>query len=132
MAKAAESSSKKSATRGSATRSTRSRSASSKPRAATGSADSTGGSERASAKAVDKIIEVLQSPLVADLLAVGAMAAVTAIAERMTGDDRQNPGETSRKLVKTAAKAAATAIGTRLVTEFGSKGVSSGSGSAGA
>ena len=57
---------------------------------------------------------LLEHPLVTELLAVGAMAAVTAIAEhnRKDGD-----GKKTSKAVKSAGKAAAAAIGKRLLTE---------------
>jgi hypothetical protein len=67
--------------------------------------------------AVDALLKLLESPLVADLLAVGATAALAAITEsrhsRKTGADAS-----SSKTVKTAAKAAAQAIGRRLSSEF--------------
>jgi hypothetical protein len=67
--------------------------------------------------AVDALLKLLESPLVADLLAVGATAALAAITEsrhsRRTGADAK-----SGKTVKTAAKAAAQAIGRRLSSEF--------------
>lgn len=67
--------------------------------------------------AVDALLKLLESPLVADLFAVGATAALAAIAEsrhsRTTGTDGK-----SSKTVKAAGKAAAAAIGRRLSTEF--------------
>ena len=67
--------------------------------------------------AVDALLKLLESPLVADLFAVGATAALAAIAEsrhsRKTGGDGK-PGKTA----KAAGKAAAAAIGRRLSTEF--------------
>ena len=67
--------------------------------------------------AVDALLKLLESPLVADLLAVGATAALAAITEsrhsRRTGADAK-----SSKTVKAAAKAAAAAIGRRLSSEF--------------
>ena len=67
--------------------------------------------------AVDALLKLLESPLVADLLAVGATAALAAVAEsrhsRRTGADAK-----SGKTVKAAGKAAAAAIGRRLSTEF--------------
>ena len=63
------------------------------------------------------MLKLLESPLVADLFAVGATAALAAIAEsrhsRQTGADGK-----SSKTVKAAGKAAAAAIGRRLSTEF--------------
>jgi len=58
--------------------------------------------------------KVLDHPLVADLLAVGALAAVAAIAE----SGKLEPAEAkSKDAVKKAGKAAAAAIGTRLLKE---------------
>ena len=77
------------------------------------------GSDRRSSDltAADALFKLLESPLVADLLAVGATAALAAITEsrhsRRTGTDAK-----SSKMVKAAAKAAAAAIGRRLTTEF--------------
>ena len=58
--------------------------------------------------------KVLDHPLVADLLAVGAMAAVAAIAESGKADPA---AAKSKDSVKKAGKAAAAAIGTRLLKE---------------
>ena len=67
--------------------------------------------------AVDGLLKLLESPLVADLFAVGATAALAAIAE--SRHSRKSGGEgTSSKTVKAAGKAAAAAIGRRLSTEF--------------
>jgi len=65
----------------------------------------------------DAFLHLLQSPLVADLLAVAATAALAALAERRFG------GESSRKkaagkAVKAAGAAAAAAIGRRLSEEI--------------
>lgn len=65
----------------------------------------------------DALFKLLESPLVAELLAVGATAALAAITEsrysRKTGTDAK-----SSKVLKSAGKAAAAAIGRRLTTEF--------------
>ena len=58
--------------------------------------------------------KVLDHPLVADLLAVGALAAVAAIAESGKADPA---AAKSKEAVKKAGKAAAAAIGTRLLKE---------------
>ena len=67
--------------------------------------------------AVDALLKLLESPLVAELLAVGATAALAAITEtrysRKTGRDGK-----SSKVVKAAGKAAAAAMGRRIATEF--------------
>ena len=63
------------------------------------------------------IARMLDHPLVTDLLAVGAIAAVAAIADHSV---RNRTGETeagSSKALKAAGKAAAAAIGKRLLTE---------------
>ena len=64
----------------------------------------------------DALVKLADHPLIADLLAVGAMAAVAAIA-----GDKDKIGATARttsRSVKSAGKAAATAIGQRLLDEF--------------
>lgn len=72
---------------------------------------------KASDSSLDALAKFANHPLVADLLAVGAMAAVAAVAEH------NKPGKTAAKAghstrtVKAAGKAAATAIGQRLLTE---------------
>jgi hypothetical protein len=62
----------------------------------------------------DALARLVEHPIVADLIAIGATAAVTAIASGMSSKS----GKTSGKAVKDAGKAAATAIGQRLMTEF--------------
>jgi hypothetical protein len=73
----------------------------------------------------DGFAKLADHPLVTDLLAVGAMAAVAAIAERgVASKTGQEAAEGSRKAIKAAGKAAASAIGARLLKEvgdFGSK-----------
>ena len=75
------------------------------------------GRRASSDTAVDALLKLLESPLVADLLAVGATAALASVSEtrhsRRTGADAK-----SSKTVKAAAMAAAAAIGRRLSTEF--------------
>jgi hypothetical protein len=82
------------------------------------SAKSSGRSRSSSgSNAGDAFINLLQSPLVADLLAVAATAALAALAEHgfnKSGSGRQRTG----KAVKEAGKAAAGAIGRRLTTEY--------------
>ena len=66
--------------------------------------------------AADALFKLIESPLVADLLAVGATAALAAIAEnRFSRSD--DLGRKSSKTLKAAAKAAAAAMGRRLTTE---------------
>lgn len=65
----------------------------------------------------DAFINLLQSPLVADLVAVAATSALAALAEHgfnKSGSGRERTG----KAVKEAGKAAAAAIGRRLSNEF--------------
>lgn len=63
------------------------------------------------------ITRLIDHPLVADLLAVGAMAAVAAIADHHVRTRTGEAESGSSKAVKAAGKAAATAIGKRLMTE---------------
>lgn len=72
---------------------------------------------KASHSGYDALVKLADHPLVADLLAIGAMAAVSAIA----GDKKDKlggMGRTTSKSVKDAGKAAARAIGQRLLDEF--------------
>ena len=62
----------------------------------------------------DAIARLAEHPIVSDLFAIGATAAVAAIAAGMSSKS----GKTSGKAVKDAGKAAAAAIGARLMTEF--------------
>ncbi len=63
------------------------------------------------------IVKLIDHPLVADLLAVGAMAAVAAIADHHVKTRTGEAESGSSKAVKAAGKAAAAAIGKRLLTE---------------
>jgi len=79
------------------------------------SSNSSGGS------AGDAFIKLLQSPLVADLLAVAATAALAALAEHgfsSRGGDDNARSKRAGKAVKEAGKAAAAAIGRRLSNEL--------------
>jgi hypothetical protein len=60
------------------------------------------------------LAKLVDHPLVADLLAAGAIAAVAAIAEHRLGKD-----QTSSKMVKSVGKAAAAAMGKRLMGDLG-------------
>ena len=62
------------------------------------------------------LAKLADHPLVADLLAAGAIAAVAAIAEHQMGSTK---GQSSTKLVKSAGKAAAAAMGKKLMGDFG-------------
>ena len=66
--------------------------------------------------AADALFKLIESPLVADLLAVGATAALSAVAESRFS--RRDDGHKSSRTVKAAGKAAAAAIGRRLNEEF--------------
>ena len=67
--------------------------------------------------AADVFVKLLQSPIVADLLAVAATAALAALAEH--GFNRSgSDGKRAGKAVKEAGKAAAAAIGRRLANEI--------------
>ena len=74
--------------------------------------------KKAGKKKGDKGVEVLwklaEHPLIGELLALGATAAVAAIAES-GGKDKKHG---SSRAVKDAGKAAAAAIGARLISEF--------------
>jgi hypothetical protein len=68
--------------------------------------------------AVEMFLKLLQSPIVADLLAVAATAALAALAEH--GFNRGGAaveGKRAGKAVKAAGKAAAAAVGRRLANE---------------
>ena len=83
-----------------------------------GGGRSKGGSSRSNqSDPVDALIKLLQSPLVIDLLAVGATAALAAITEHRSTRAQGAVGN-SKKALKEAGKAAATAVGRRLSTEF--------------
>ena len=66
--------------------------------------------------ALDGLSKFVDHPLVADLLAAGAMAAVAAIAEHQLKDDKKAG---SSKMVKSVGKAAATAMGRKLMGDIG-------------
>lgn len=81
-----------------------------------GSRDRSSSSSKQS-DAVDALIKLLQSPLVIDLLAVGATAALAAITESRSSR-AQGAVSSNKKTLKAAGKAAAAAVGRRLATEF--------------
>ncbi len=68
---------------------------------------------------MDALAKLADHPLVTDLLAIGAMAAVAAIAEHGVAKKSGSSSDGSRKAVKAAGKAAAAAIGQRLMKEVG-------------
>jgi hypothetical protein len=74
-------------------------------------------SESSQTDIVDALIKLLQSPLVIDLLAVGATAALAAITETRSSRAQGAVGN-SKKTLKAAGKAAAAAVGRRIQNEF--------------
>ena len=70
--------------------------------------------KKAAGNAADALWKLADHPLVGELLAVGATAAVVALAEGGLSGKKK----ASAKSVKTAGKAAAAAIGARLISEF--------------
>lgn len=67
----------------------------------------------------EAFIKLLQSPLVAELVAVAATAALAALAEHgFTSADEARRSKRAGKAVKEAGKAAAAAVGRRLSTEI--------------
>ncbi len=64
----------------------------------------------------DGLAKLIDHPLVADLLAAGAIAAVAAIAEHQVNKGK---GQTSSKMVKSVGKAAAAAMGKKLFGDIG-------------
>ena len=92
----------------------------SKAVAARRSSSGGGGGRRSQDSMGDAFIKLLQSPLVAELVAVAATAALATLAEQ---GFTSRGSETSRsrrtgKAVKEAGKAAAAAVGRRLSTEM--------------
>ncbi len=63
----------------------------------------------------DGLAKLVDHPLVADLLAAGAIAAVAAIAEHQMGKGQR---QTSSKMVKSVGKAAAAAMGKKLIGDL--------------
>jgi hypothetical protein len=66
----------------------------------------------------DAFLHFLQSPLVADLLAVAATAALAALAEQRFSSPGSGKKKAAGKAVKAAGVAAAAAIGRRLTEEI--------------
>ena len=84
----------------------------------TGERRSGGGSQDTMGEA---FIKLLQSPLVADLVAVAATAALASLAEHgftSRGADDSSRRNRAAKAVKAAGKAAAAAVGRRLANEI--------------
>lgn len=81
------------------------------PRAKASKADSAGA-----------IAKLANHPLVTELLAAGAMAAVSAIADHRLAQKAGNDPKNDRKAIKAAGRAAATAIGARLLKQVAAVG----------
>lgn len=79
---------------------------------------SSGGRSRSNEGMGDAFIKLLQSPLVAELVAVAATAALAALAEHGFTTGEGTRGKRAGKAVKEAGKAAAAAVGRRLGTEI--------------
>jgi coproporphyrinogen III oxidase len=82
---------------------------------------STEGGRRSSDSAGEAFIKLLQSPLVAELVAVAATAALAALAEQgfsTRGGGGGTTGKRAGRAVKAAGVAAAAAVGRRLNTEI--------------
>lgn len=93
-----------------------------KPRSSGGGRSKSGSSrslslQSSSSDPVDSLIRLLQSPLVIDLLAVGATAALAAITEQRSSRVQGAVGN-SKKVLMAAGKAAAAAVARRLANEF--------------
>ena len=71
--------------------------------------------KKTSGNAMDALLKLADHPLVGELVAIGATAAVAAIAQQGLGKSKKSG---SNKAVKEAGKAAAAAIGARLISEF--------------
>ena len=72
-------------------------------------------------KGIDMLWKLAEHPLIGELIAVGATAAVAAIAEQSIDRERKSKGKKSAPTkagVKAAGSAAAAAIGQRLINEF--------------
>ena len=85
-----------------------------------GSKSGSGSGSRANdsgGNAADALLKLLESPLVADLLAVGATAALAALAEHRYSS-RTGAGAGAKRALKGAVTAAAGAMGRRIATEF--------------
>ena len=82
-------------------------------------ASGSGGSRKQSGfDASDAFIKLLQSPLVAELVAVAATAALASLAEHGFTSDDASRRKRAGKAVKEAGKAAAAAVGRRLSNEL--------------
>ena len=74
--------------------------------------------KKAAGNAADALWKLADNPLIGEMLAIGAGAAVAALAESGISAGKGKKKGISSKAVKAAGKAAAAAIGARLVSEF--------------
>lgn len=82
-------------------------------------ASRSGSGKREGFDAGEAFIKLLQSPLVAELVAVAATAALASLAEQgFASGDSASRGKRAGRAVKEAGKAAAAAVGRRLSTEI--------------
>jgi hypothetical protein len=79
-----------------------------------------GSRNKSGADAGEAFVKLLQSPLVAELVAVAATAALASLAEQgfTSRGGEGTTGKRAGRAVKAAGKAAATAVGRRLGTEL--------------
>ena len=87
-------------------------------RKSTGGGSRKGGSTKSEGinGAADALVKLLESPLVAELLALGASAALASFtAQRFRGGE---DGRSTRRALKAAVKSAGAAMGSRLASEF--------------
>lgn len=84
------------------------------------SASGSDGSSRSQPEMGEAFIKLLQSPFVAELVAVAATAALAALAEHgfTSSGGEGSRSKRARKAVKQAGKAAAAAVGRRLTNEL--------------
>ena len=87
-----------------------------KVKANKGKGDKAGKAKSKKSEGFEGIAKFVDHPMVADLLAAGAMAAVAAIAEHQRDKDHKVG---SSKMVKSIGKAAATAMGRKLMSDIG-------------
>lgn len=74
-------------------------------------------SRRSDGPGLDGLSKLLEHPIVAELISLGAIAAVAAIAEHNVKTRTGESQKGSKKALKAAGTAAASAIGKRLMTE---------------
>lgn len=79
---------------------------------------SSGGRREEGFDAGEAIAKLLQSPLVAELIALAATAALATLAEHGFAGGQSSRGKRAGKAAKEAGKAAAAAVGRRLNTEI--------------